>query len=143
MMKRRASQQFLAMQGDRLLGRSFLPTSSPAGKKAAPEVPPPSFGAADPIIGIDLSSEPDLTVVYAVKADGCAEQVTGVYAQLSPRVAMLFSLLCADQGLAPDEIVARGICLVAEQIGIASLAKELAPEAGARHGNSHGKSDHG
>ncbi|QOF71447.1 hypothetical protein IG197_27510 [Aminobacter sp. SR38] len=47
-MKRRASQQFLAMQGDRLLGRSFLPVVPvKAGLKAAPEVPPPAFGAAD------------------------------------------------------------------------------------------------
>lgn len=43
----RRSQQFLAMQGDRLLGRSFLPTSSPAGKQAASEVTPPAFDAAD------------------------------------------------------------------------------------------------
>ncbi|WAX93168.1 hypothetical protein N7E70_015835 [Aminobacter sp. NyZ550] len=46
-MKPRPNLQFLAMQGDRLLGRSFLPTSSPAGKQAAPEVSPPAFGAAD------------------------------------------------------------------------------------------------
>lgn len=56
MMKRRASQQYLAMQGDRLLGRSFLPGGSVAGAdracepalagKAAPGVTPPAFGAA-------------------------------------------------------------------------------------------------
>lgn len=46
MIKYRANRQFLAMQGDRLLGRSFLPASSPAGKQAAPEVTPPAFGAA-------------------------------------------------------------------------------------------------
>ncbi|MDR7220333.1 hypothetical protein [Aminobacter aminovorans] len=146
MMKRRASQQYLALQGDRLLGRSFLPTSSPAGKQAAPEVTPPAFDAAAPVyIGVDLAAPgvSDIRVVYAVRSHHGPEQVTGVDAHLSSRVAMLFSLLCADQGLAPDEIVARGICLVAEQIGIASLAKEIAPEAGARHGNSHGKSDHG
>lgn len=45
-MKPRPNQQFLAMQGDRLLGRSFLPTSSPVGKQAAPEVTPPAFEAA-------------------------------------------------------------------------------------------------
>lgn len=121
-MKPRPNQQFLAMQGDRLLGRSFLPTSSPVGKQAASEVTPASDAATPVFIGVDLARP--------------GSGATGVYAQLSPRVAMLFSLLCADQGLSPHEIVARGICLVAEQIGIASLAKEIAPDAGARHANS-------
>lgn len=129
-MKPRPNQQFLALQGDRLLGRSSLPdVPVKAGLKAAPKAPP-AFGAADLVcIGVDFATPGTDTVA--------------VYAQLSPRVAMLLSLLRAYQDLAPDEIIARGICLVAEQIGIASLAKEIAPADGRRHGNSHGKSDHG
>jgi hypothetical protein len=46
-MTRSASQQFLAMQGDRLLGRSFLPTSSPVGKQAASEAGGVTSDAAD------------------------------------------------------------------------------------------------
>lgn len=141
MIKFRANQQFLAMRGERFArlpdntsrsatvgaGVAKSPSPSTAGQEAAPDHPPPDGAASDMIICVDWSSQPDMTAIHAL---------------ISPRVVMLFSLICAQQGLPPDEVISRGICLFAEKIGIAALARDLAHGDERRHGNSCGKSDH-
>lgn len=123
MIKYRANRQFLAMRGERLAGLApnldgapasalrsattgagavkSLPPST-AGQEAAPCHPNTPDGAASTtIVGVDLASGLGMSVVHAVQAHGHPDEVTGVYARLSPRVAMLFSLICAQQGVPP------------------------------------------
>jgi hypothetical protein len=112
-MKPRPNQQFLAMQGDRLLGRSFLPGGratgldpsfgpSPVGKQAAPEVTPPASDAAS----------------------------------LSDNVRVIVRLVSEAEQISDGEVISRAVCHYAEHhVGLPGLLDNFDRPAVSRHAN--------
>lgn len=122
----RPNQQFLALRGDRLLGRSFPLTSSPAGKVAAPEVITPASGAAAPVLmGVDLAAGDDVTVISFV---------------VTPQLMVLINAVATHDDLSVADALISACAHRAKAIGCGALARAVLDEQERRvgHGRHNG-----
>lgn len=113
-----------------------------------PAAPPASLGDAGPAAE---ASQPASAAFFSQMTETCPNAATvgqgkvapaGASAgatmltvSLSPAVALILSLITSAKPIAPDEAVSRGICLLAERIGIPSLARDVGEDQPARHAN--------